>query len=65
MSLQDDNTQEQKIEGKVFAREDLSRTRNIETPYFSSGNFTKISIICGKSINLHPDDKIDFPQCHR
>lgn len=38
---------------------------NIETPYFSSGKFTKVYIICGKSTNLHPDGKINFPQCCR
>ena len=38
---------------------------NIETPYFSSGKFTKACIICGKSTNLHRDDKVNFPQCCR
>ena len=61
----DDNTPEQKIVSKVFARENISCMSNIETPYFSSGRFTKICIICGKSTNLHPDDKINFPKCHR
>ena len=60
MSLQeiilDDNTPEQKIVSKVFARENISCMSNIETPYFSSGKFTKICIICGKSTNL--------PKCH-
>ena len=44
----DGNALGQKIVSKVFARENLSCTSNIETPSFSSGKFMKICIICGK-----------------
>ena len=59
----DDNIPEQKVVSKVFAREGSSCTSNIERPYFSSGKFTKICMICGKSRNLHPDGKINFLHC--
>ena len=50
---------------EMIRDDNLSCTSNIETPHLFIGKFTKICIICGKSTNVHPDDKINFPQCRR
>ena len=50
------------ISQKVFTRDNLSCSSNVEIPYYSAG-YPDVCIFCGMANNLKPSSPLTFPQC--
>ena len=61
----DGNSDEEEIQKRVFARENLSCKSNIEIPYYSAQGYKPICVYCGTDgtkRTLHISD-VNYPKC--